>query len=476
MYQMSLEALASNIGYQYYGPHDVTAQAVVIDSREVKPGVLFVALGGEKNNGHHFIEHALQAGAVGVVVSEQEFLEQPKHVGVIYAEAGGAHFLQALARFWRAKFTGPVVAITGSQGKTSTKDLLGQVLQEEFHLVVTKENQNNELGLPLTMTQLNEDTDVLLVEMGMDDYGDINFLSDIARPTHGLITGIGLAHAERLGSQEGIARAKAELIHHLPEDGCLVLRSIDTPWLEGFLEDSPAPVLWCCRDEQCVDGHADYVATDICQSSDASSFTCKVASDGAVFDMQVPFAGAHYIDNTLLVIAMARSLGVSVEKIQHAVANAHLQSSNRMAYHLLSDGRLLINDSYNANPDSMKATIDVLARFAPRQTVACLGDMRELGPYEQSEHQKLGKLVAESGINRLITVGQIAQEIANGARMAGMPDKYLHVCADNTCAAETLHAIMESGAVALIKGSHGVRMDEICVLMRDLDLRRDHSC
>lgn len=477
MYKITLQDIARDLGSLYIGNDDLVATDVTFDSRQVKEGSLFIALDGNRHNGHDYIDLAIENGAAGIVVSDMAYFSEKKNgfVACLFAEEGGEKFLQELAKWCRQRFSGEVIAITGSQGKTSTKDLLGQILASKANVVFTGENQNNELGLPLTMTRLNDNTDILILEMGMDHEGDIHFLADIAQPTQGVITGIGLAHAEQLGSREGIAKAKAELFAHIPASGNIFLHEKDYEWLSPHLEESKAPITWCCRQPNCVDERHDCVAYNIKLSTDTTAFRCTT-KNGEDFEVEVPFAGEHHIDNTLLCIAVASSMGYGKDVIQEEIMHAEVQSANRMTYHLLRDGRLLINDSYNANPDSMKATLEVLARYKPKFTVACLGDMLELGPYEKSEHENLGVLVAELGIDVLVTVGERASDIARIAGEKGMAKDAIYPCLDNACAVARIELLSESNSVILVKGSHSMHMEEICTSIRDEDLRRDHTC
>ncbi|MDO4280882.1 MAG: UDP-N-acetylmuramoyl-tripeptide--D-alanyl-D-alanine ligase [Peptococcaceae bacterium] len=453
MYNVSLDKIAQELGYPYKGKKDVVVRRVVFDSREVKEGDLFVAIRGERVDGHTFVGKAIESGAVGVVTREDFALENDA-VGQIIAEDGQA-FIQALGKWCRAQFQGPVIAITGSQGKTSTKDLMAQVCRLRGNVVVTKENQNNELGLPLTLTRLDEMTDFCIVEMGMTGFGEIDFLCQMAQPTHAIITGIGMVHAEFLGSQQGIARAKTELFKYLPQDGAVALRKKDETLLSPYVSECAGRVLWCDVDG----GDGDVVCTSSNLQTDASDYECQAM--GETFSVHLPFAGKHYISNALLVTAIARMLDIPVVDIQNGLGSAVSLSSNRMEMHELDRGCLLINDCYNANPDSMIATIDVLAGYKPRPTVACLGNMYELGQYEKEGHASVGRHLATKGIESLICLGALAEGIGASAIEAGMNPAQVFYVDTTKQMALLLKEYARDHSVILVKGSNSMHMTEV---------------
>lgn len=472
MYSIPLAQIAKDLGYAYEGPSDLIPQDVAIDSRQCQEGSLFIALAGARQNGHQFLDQALAAGASALVVSEEAAFHPRRGIGVLYAPQGGERFLQDLARWMRARFEGPVVAITGSQGKTSTKDLLAQILGGRYELVATQENFNNELGLPLTMTRLQEGTQILLLEMGMDRAGDIDFLAALAQPSQGIVTGIGLAHAEHFGSQDGIALAKAELFSHLSASGKVYLRSKDRHFLAGPAEAAGVEAVWCCREDDCDQAGGDCVAKEVDLSVDGSEFTC-VYGTGPSFKVRIPFAGSHYIDNALLAIACARDLGLSIDQLQDILPHVRGKSRHRMAYHLLANGCLLINDSYNANPDSMRATIDVLVGYKPRPILACLGDMKELGPYEVEAHREIGAYAVAKGVDRLIAYGPLSHHMADGAKEAGAVEDEVLATEEADACVEDIIAHAGPDTVVLVKGSRAMAMDQIVDGVRDRDVRRE---
>ena len=451
MYNVTINQIAKEMGCSYEGPEGIVVRRVVFDSREVGPGDLFVAIRGQRVDGHRYIDNDIEAGAVAV--ASEEAIDNPS-IGCVRIQDGQA-FIQDLGRWCRARFEGTVIAITGSQGKTSTKDLLAQVCQQSHQVVVTKENQNNELGMPLTLTRLDEETQILIVEMGMTGFGEIDFLCQIARPTHAIITGIGMVHAEYLGSQQGIARAKTELFKYLPADGTVALRVKDKELMAPYMDECHASVVWCSDEGQ----GGDLISRDTELGRDGSRFDC-VSQDFAVH-VDLPFAGRHYVDNALLVTAVARAIDISKTDIQNGLGSAVALSSSRMEMHQVSHGRLLINDCYNANPDSMIATLDVLKGYQPRPTVACLGNMYELGQYEIEGHARVGRHLAANGIDWLICLGTLAEGIGASAIAEGMnPSKVFYVDSTKQMAM-ILEEYAPKDAVILVKGSNSMRMTEV---------------
>lgn len=453
MYNISLEQLAGALSLTYSGPAGLVPDRVVFDSRKIQPGDLFVAIRGERTDGHQYLEQAFASGAVGAVVEAAHAFDDGVHGCVVVGD--GVDFIQKLGRWMRAQFQGPVIAITGSQGKTSTKDLLTQVCSVSHEVVTTLENQNNELGMPLTLTRLTETTEILIVEMGMSGFGEIDFLCELAHPTHGIITGIGTVHAEYLGSREGIARAKTEMFRHLPENGAVALRSQDRELLAPFMQELQARPLWCDG----RGGQADLAARDVVLDTEKSSFVC--VSGRGKMPITLPFAGQHFVDNALLVIAAAQAIDISNDDIQNGFAGAHSLSSNRMDMQPFDDGRLLINDCYNANPDSMIATLRVLAAYKPRPTVACLGNMYELGDYTNSGHAMVGKAAAELHIEWLVCLGNLAEGIGTSAIANGMDKSHVLIADTVSQAAALLGEYAPPEAVILVKGSNSMRMTEI---------------
>ncbi|MDU7244369.1 MAG: UDP-N-acetylmuramoyl-tripeptide--D-alanyl-D-alanine ligase [Clostridiales bacterium] len=451
MYQLNTEQLAHALGYAHRGAA-VQAQRVVFDSREVLPGDLFVAIKGARVNGADYIDAAFERGAVAFVAAAD--IERSKASQIVAGD--GLEFIQKLARLMRARFNGPVIAVTGSQGKTSSKDLLTHILSRQHQIVVTHENQNNELGLPLTLTRLTESTEMLVVEMGMSDFGEIAFLAEIARPTHALVTNIGIVHAEILGSQAGIAKAKTELFPYVSQNGTIAVRESDKPLLAPYLPEALADMLWTAMDGAPGDGG--YWVEDLQLSTEYSDFV--FCGRGEPFAVRLNYAGRHQVENALLVIATALALGESSETIRTALAEATPLSSNRMEKIAHGQG-FILNDSYNANPASVKATLAILAGYTDRPRWACIGNMYELGPYETEGHRAVGQRFAQLGLEKLICVGELTKDTAKAALAAGVAAESVVTVNNSQEALAYLQAHLPSDAVLLVKGSHSMDMAAI---------------
>lgn len=456
MYQVSLKSISEALGFSYFGNENVIVDSVVIDSRLASSKSLFIAFKGEQTDGHNYIESAISKGAVGIVC---ENLPENINQKVGYVIANGRLFLEKLAYFMRERFTGEVIAITGSYGKTSTKDLMTDLLKAHYDIVVTHENQNNELGVPLTLSRLTEKTEVLIVEMGMDALGDIDYLAKMVKPTKGIITSIGMVHAEHLGGKEKIAQAKSELIPYLAKDSLLVLRKKDEDFLVPYLKDYRGKIIWAGDD---------IFASEIKLDTEKTRFIYH--ENGTCYPLWLLHLGAHYVENALLAIAVARSLNLSMEDIASGLRESEHHSLHRMEKIYLKSGGLLYNDSYNANPDSMKATLKVLALHKPMMTIAVLGDMFELGVYEESGHLEVGKAVYEEKIDLLITLGKASKWIDQAALKAGMKQEKIYHFTDLKEASQCILRHYRPNTAILLKGSRGMKMEEILKEIKEIVL------
>jgi len=430
--------------------------AAAIDSRKVQKGDLFFALPGSQTDGHAFLAQAKERGAAAAVISRipadaGELGEFP-----LIQVSDSEKALQQLAAYQRRLFSGPVVAITGSTGKTTTKDMLAAILQEKGQVLSTLGNYNNQLGLPLTLLALQEGHWAVIVEMGMRGLGEIDFLAALARPTHGIITNIGHTHQELLGSQEKIAQAKAELISHIPVTGAMALNLQDKSLLKPWLSNLRCPVTWIS-----LEPPADLWVSDI-RLNERLGYDYNICSKEGCWPVSLPVPGRHNILNSLAPAAIARSLGLSWEEISRGLTQTNLSAMRLETLKVPGRDWLIINDAYNANPASMTAALEVLQTVAGnRRTIAVLGDMYELGDYAARGHMLVGQKAKELGVAYLITVGQLARQIAQGAREAGFAAEKTRSCQNNQEAVSYLKDILQPGDVILIKGSRGVKMEEI---------------
>ena len=413
--------LAAVLGADLVGPGDPAAlvSAVTADSRSVAPGALFVALPGTRADGHAFVPTAYAAGAAAALTRHPV----PDVLCLVVADP-----LVALGRLARhlvdrgAAAGLRVVGITGSQGKTSTKDLLSQVLESAGPTVAPAGNLNNELGVPLTVSRIDEHTRFLVAEMGARGIGHIAYLCDIAPPTVGVVLNVGHAHIGEFGGQAAIARAKGELVEALPATGTAVLNAED-PLVWAMRERTAAPVLAFSAGETPPDPGV--WATDLAGDPSgrytfrlhAAGLGSSAANGQAVVRLQVP--GRHQVGNALAAAAAALALGLDLDQVAEGLSRATARSRWRMELHQRDDGVTVLNDAYNANPDSMAAAVGTLAELSgqrSRRTWAVLGDMLELGDEADRAHADLGALVATSGIDRLVVVGAYAEPMAAAAR------------------------------------------------------------
>jgi len=450
MLNMTAVEIAEKLGYAYDGQNQTVITGVTCDSRTVKTGYLFVALAGEKVDGHNYVQKAYENGAVCAVVSRDM-----KPIGdlVMIKVTDGVKFLQELASLVRNSLKAKVVAVTGSYGKTTTKDMLNSVLFN-YSTIISLGNNNNELGLPLTVCRSDETTEILVTEMGMRGLGQIDFLCRIARPDFGIITNIGTVHSELLGSQENIAKAKCELLKYIPTDGIAVLNWQDKVYLEPYLADCQGEIIWynCAEFNQ--------GACAINKSTNISQSQFDFVWGNYHFPVKLNVIGEHNITNSMAVIVTALKLGVSIQDIQIGLSNISI-SGMRLKAEKAACGAEIINDCYNANPEAMQGALQVLSMYGDKKKIAVLGDMYELGQYSINGHKKTGEQAYLLGTDVLIAVGQLAKDIAKGAASAGMEEKNIYWCADNKEAVAVLQKILDKNCVVLVKASRGMQMEEI---------------
>lgn len=424
----------------------VNFTGVSTDTRTVKQGDLFIPLVGENFDGHDFIEQAIKNGASGVIFSRKDMPISKDITAIEVTDTLLA--LQNLARFHRQRFTIPVVAITGSNGKTTTKDMAAAVLSSKFHVLKTEANYNNEIGLPLTLLQLTKQHEVAVVEMGMRGKGQIRQLANIALPTIAIITNVGETHLELLGSIENIAAAKAELLEFIPESG-LSLLNADNSYVKKMSKQVNSRVQFFGLEQ------GDIKAENIQMGTQNMKFSCRFAHHE--FAVEIPAVGKHNVYNGLAAIALGLELGLSVEDICAGCKNFNA-SPMRLHIEKISD-YLVINDAYNASPMSMVAAIDTLVEVAKGRKVAVLGDMLELGPVAIEAHGNIGDRLAYCQVDIVVTVGELATNIARRASACGI--KKVMACANHKEAQEALQDLIEPGDTILVKGSRGMKMENI---------------
>lgn len=465
MDKWTVEAAAGVVKGVLWGDSNLEVSGCLIDSRLAQGGEMFFALPGERVDGHDFIESAWEKGAVLAIADETRFQSAEERLSVPEGKAlllvpSVLAALQDLARAWRLALGAKVVGITGSNGKTTTKDMVGAVLGEKFVVYKNKENHNNELGLPMTILNAPINTEVLVLEMGMRGLGEIQALCDIAKPDVGVITNIGTTHLELLLTQERIAQAKWELIEALPKDGIGIINGEDLISVQKAQQDTHAFRFYGLEGAY-VD--VDMKGTNLRPwGALGTSFEAGYASEKTRVD--IPLPGRHNVLDALAALAVGKVLGVSLSKGRRGLRKLELPRMRLEARYGIF-GSTLLNDVYNANPTSMQASLEVLKeRAGKNKTLAVLGEMYELGTAAETGHREVGETLARLGIDALITVGKLAEEIAQGAEKAGYEQERIQVTANHEEAVDAAKKRLEQfepGTWVLIKGSRGMKMEEI---------------
>ena len=477
--KLTLDEIAQSLHAATPTTPDVCATGITWDSREVQPGDLYVCLPGERVDGHDFAPAAVDAGAHAVLASREINVDAP----VIYVADTQAAFTR-LAAYWRTRFDGVVIGLTGSTGKTTTKNLVRDVLSHAGSVVATLANQNNELGVPRTLLAADTDTKSVVVEMGMRGLGQIAELCETAAPDWGLVSNVGESHIELLGSRLNIAHAKAELLEALPDGRGIAFvnaaddyavelcrharlfeRGVNVVFYEGGdafdhaaelgINERAFPFVW---------------ASDIALDAECCpSFTMHARNfgalglDGADGDAVCALAlrGMHNVSNACAAAAVGLAAGMSLQACCAALAEAQPERGRQQVLHLDS-GITVVDDAYNANPDSMGASLKTFAAMDVKgRRVAVLGDMLELGDFARAGHERMGALAHDLEIDELICVGELSRSIAQAAVGAGMDADVVHLCGDAQAALETVQNLVSPGDAVLVKASHSIGLEHV---------------
>nr|HPZ65366.1 UDP-N-acetylmuramoyl-tripeptide--D-alanyl-D-alanine ligase [Bacillota bacterium] len=382
-----------------------------IDSRQVKPGDFFVPLRGSREDGHRYIPQALAAGAAGSFYARPVLPAEIPRESLIIGVRDPLKALQQVAGFCRRRFDLPVVGVTGSSGKTTTKDFIAGVLSSRLKVLKTEGNLNNEIGLPLCLTKLEKEHQVAVLEMGMSAPGEIAALARIAAPGIGVITNIGEAHLEHLGSVENIARAKGELLEAVGPSGVAVLNG-DDPYLRQMGKRFPGKVFFYGLEQGDIKG------MELSYQGESSRFRVRFPN-GQEHPFHLSWPGRHLVSNALAALAVGWIFQLEPREMEVGLSASRI-TGGRLQIRKAANGVKIIDDSYNANPGSVKASLQVLADLAGKRGVAVLGDMLELGPAAAALHYQVGEAAARSGIAALVAVGEMAPEIVEGARKGGL--------------------------------------------------------
>jgi UDP-N-acetylmuramoyl-tripeptide--D-alanyl-D-alanine ligase len=427
---------------------------VAVDSRTVRPGQLFVALPGARTDGHRFVADALARGAAAALVRAGS-PDVPAGVGPLVEVEDPGRALLDLAADERRHLGATVVGITGSTGKTSTKDLAAAVLRERLRVAASPASFNNEVGLPLTVLGAPPDAEALVLEMGSRGPGHIRLLCEVARPHVGVVTNVGVAHMELFGSPEVLRDAKAELPEALPEGGTAVLNA-DDPVARSYAQRTRAGVVLYGRAPEAAVRAVDL---RLDRTTAAARFRLLVPGDEA--EVRLPVPGEHMVPNALAAAAVGWALGLGAQEAAAGLARATV-SGGRMRLLRTPDGLRVLDDSYNANPTSMAAALKT-ARWlaAGTRLVAVLGYMAELGPIADAEHERLGELVVRLGVDHLVVVGEEARLVGASATREGMEADCVTYCRTPEEAARAVRSVASPGDLVLVKASRVVGLERV---------------
>src|SRR6184192_1140842 len=430
------------------GDARVVIKKVSTDSRTLKRGQLFVALRGENFDGHNFVEATARKGAAGAMVESNWEGKVPENFPLIRSR-DTLQAYQALAANYRKSLPLRVVAITGSNGKTSTKDFTAAVLSRRFRVTKTQGNFNNHVGLPRTMLEATSQDEVAVWEIGMNHPGEVAVLAKLAAPDAAIITNIGTAHIEFMGSREAIAAEKGALAQAVGPEGTVILNA-DDPFSKSIAPSTSAKVILAGTTEGTVR------AIEITQSANGTDFTILEGAHRC--RAQLPVPGLHMVQNALLGVAAGRIFGLSLEECAAGLAADPLTKARLQIKEI--HGVQFIDDSYNANPDSMKAALRTLVELdTDGKRIAVLGEMRELGDESERGHREVGETAAVLKVDQLIAIGDIAAAIADAAGQAGL--RKTTIVKSTSEAAEVLGEIAAPGDLVLIKGSRAARTEEV---------------
>lgn len=447
------EVAAAVNGVQKGGKKDALLKGVSTDTRHLKAGELFIALKGNNFDGHDFVPRALELGAAGVLIS-REIGALPEGLLVVQVE-DTLEALGMLARYYREKLPAEVIAVTGTNGKTTTKEILHHLLSPTFRMVSSPGNFNNSIGVPLSLFQLEPYHELAVVEMGTSAPGEIRRLSCIARPDIGVLTNISEAHLEGLGSMEGVAASKAELLEGISPDGALVFNSDN---------------LWCQVIAKGFSGRR--ISFGIYERADIKGEQIKKEGGGLTFTVNrqhkvwLPTLGLHNVYNALAALAVGYCLGLNIGSLSQGLRDFS-PPPMRMERHR-TGGITIINDAYNANPRSVDAALAEYSRLevSGRKFFIC-GDMAELGSETPRFHHDLGQRIAKSGVDFLLLVGRHAHFVAQAARAEGMPEERVLLCDSHEALYHSAVLKLKEGDSVLLKGSRCMRLEEVCEQLKE---------
>ncbi len=456
-----LDAAQATLLYPETMP-DTTFTQVCYDSRRLQEGDLFLPLAGAHFDGHAFIESALQSGAAGCFTMREREAYLP---GKVYLKVRDtARVPRMLAAWYRARLSIPFVGVTGSVGKTTTKDMVSAVLSEKFSVHKTPLNHNNALGVPMALLDIDPEHQVSVIEMGMNSFGEIENLSHLIRPSLALITNIGDAHIENLGSREGILKAKCEIFSHMEPEAPAILNG-DDPLLRTLKGTLGRPTYTCGVSPDC-----DYYVTDQDRDLVTEDLHCILHTPKTTCELVIPALGDYMIYPVLMAAAVGEHFGMTGEEIARGVLR---YAPTKMRMNVIDRGAevRILDDTYNANPQSMRAGIQTLAATHRDYKMAILGDMLELGNLGPSLHRAVGKTLGEHNIQCLVAIGELAQDIAQGAAEAQVPEVYWFPTKKEALSA--IAKLVQPNSAILVKASRRMEFEEITQYLPSITPEKD---
>ena len=460
MYNLTIKDIVEQCkGKLAFGNPEMECISFSKDTRQINNGDVYIGIKGDNFDGNLFYEQAFSAGAKACVLQNVEINEEIKNKyngkAIVIVE-DTVKALQQMAEFKRSKYNIPVVAVTGSVGKTSTRDMIASVVSQKYNVLKTEGNLNNHIGLPLTILRLQNE-DAMVVEMGMSNLGEIHVLSKIAKPSIAVITNVGTAHIGNLGSRQNILLAKLEILDGMQENGVAVINNDNDLLHEWYLQNKTYNV-------KCfgIENESDLVAKNIVMNTEGISYDLQYGNTTEKVEVKVP--SKPFVYNSLAAATVGKILDISADKIKEGIKNFEL-TKNRMEI-IKNSSITIINDCYNANFDSMKASVESLAQMGGRK-IAILGDMLELGEYSKKIHSDIGEVVANNNIDMLITVGEEAKNIAKTAEEKGVDNSKIFTFNSNQEVKDFLKNTVKKDDTILVKASNGMKFIEIVEFLKE---------
>ena len=448
MKKFTLGEIAESCGGKFVGldsDKNIEITSVERDSRQIKDGSLFLAIRGERVDGHDYIEKCFASGAVCAVCEKA-----PDNATKPYILVDSTlEAVKKIAKAYRQKFDIPVVGVSGSVGKTSTKEMLYAVLSQKYKTHKTQGNLNNELGVPLTLLSMPEDTQAAVIEMGISDFGEMTRLSEMVQPTICVLTIIGCCHLENLGDRDGVLKAKTEMFKNAAENAEYILNGDDDKLYSVTEVNGKTPIYFGFASDN------DYYAEDI-ENNGEGGISCTLCFDNTRLNVTIPAIGSYMVSNALAAVAAGRLLGLSDEQLVNGVQSYKTVGSRA---NVINTGKIrIIDDCYNANPTSVKASLNTLVNFSGRK-VAILGDMKELGADELKLHLETGKYAKDKGVDLVIAAGPLAKELAKGA------DGEWFESVEQV--KNAIPALINEGDTVLVKASHSMHFEDIVDFLKE---------